>query len=59
MRDASVIFMSCLIRRRRPERNNIITTLDVTALCLALRRITLCPHFGRSGQVLVWRNGFM
>jgi hypothetical protein len=52
MRDASAIFMSCLISRRRLEKNRIITTLDVMASCLALRRITLCPHFGRSGQVL-------
>jgi hypothetical protein len=52
MRDASAIFMSCLIRRRGLERNSIITTLDVTASCLVLRRITPCPRFGRSGQVL-------
>jgi hypothetical protein len=52
MRDASAIFMSCLIRRRRLERNNIITILVVTALCLSLRRITMCPRFGKSGQVL-------
>jgi hypothetical protein len=49
MRNASAIFMSCLIRRRRPERNSIITTLDVTASCLALRRIIQCPIWSRFG----------
>ena len=38
MQDAFAIFMNCLIRRRRPERNSIITTLDVTASCLALKK---------------------
>jgi hypothetical protein len=52
MRDASAIFMSYLIRRRQLGENSIITTLDATASCLALRRITLCLHSGRSGQVL-------
>jgi hypothetical protein len=31
--------MSYLTRRRRPKKNNIITTLAATASCLALRQI--------------------
>ena len=58
MRDVSTIFMSYLNKWRWPRRKSIITILDVTASCLALRRITLCPRFRRSGQVLGWRNDF-
>jgi hypothetical protein len=58
MQDAFAIFMSCLIRRRRHERNNITTILVVIASCLDLRRVTMCPRFGRGGQALGCRNGF-
>jgi hypothetical protein len=58
MHDDFAIFMSCLTRRRRSERNSITTILVVTASCLDLRRVTLCPRFRRGGQALGCRNGF-
>jgi hypothetical protein len=33
-------------------KNSIIINFAVIASCLGLRRVTLCPRFGRSGQVL-------
>jgi hypothetical protein len=49
MRGAFATSMSCLMRRRLPERSSITTTLVVTVLCLGLRRATQFPHFGRDG----------
>jgi hypothetical protein len=40
MQDASATSMSCLMRRRLPEKNNITPTLVVTVSCLGLRRAT-------------------
>jgi hypothetical protein len=58
MQDAFAIFMSYLIRRRRPEKNNITTILVVTASFLDLRRVTLSPCFRKGGQDLGCRSGF-
>jgi hypothetical protein len=52
------IFMSCLTRQRQLERNSITIILVVTASCLDLRRVILCPRFGRGGRALGCRNGF-
>jgi hypothetical protein len=50
MLGASAIFTSYLTRRRQLGKSNIITTLAVTASCPALRQITMCLHFERSGR---------
>jgi hypothetical protein len=52
MLSASATFMSYLTRQRRLEKNNIITTSVVIALCPARRQITSCLHFRISGQAL-------
>jgi hypothetical protein len=58
MQDAFAIFMSYLMRRRQLERNNITIILVVTASYLDLRRVIMCPHFGRGCQALGCKNGF-
>jgi hypothetical protein len=58
MQDAFATFMSCLMRRRLPERSNITTTLVVTVSFLGLRRATQFPHFRRGGRAPGCRNGF-
>jgi hypothetical protein len=45
MKDAFATSMSCLMRRRLPERSSITTTLVVTVSCLGLRRATQFRHF--------------
>jgi hypothetical protein len=52
MQDAFAIFMSYLMRRRQLGMNNIIIILIVKASCLDVRRVIMCPHFGRGGQAL-------
>jgi hypothetical protein len=44
MLGASATFTSYLTKRRRPEKNNTITTSTVIASCPALRQITPCLH---------------
>jgi hypothetical protein len=58
MQDAFAIFMSCLMRRRLPEKSSITTTLVVTASFLDLKRVIKCPRFGRGGRGPICRNGF-
>jgi hypothetical protein len=57
MRDAFSTSMSCLMRRRLPERSSITITLVVVVSCLGLRRANQFPHFGRDGLGHGCRNG--
>jgi hypothetical protein len=47
------------MKRRPLEKNSITTTSVVMDLSPVPTQATQCQHFGKDGQEIGWRNGFM
>jgi hypothetical protein len=57
--NASVVCMNLCMKRRPREKNSITTTLVVMDLLPVPTQATQCQHFGKDGQEIGWKNGFM